>query len=109
MVVALISCESGWQSLYFGPNLPAEEIAAAVAYTKARAVALSITHQADTHQLNLELKKLRRYLNDDITILIGGQAASAFADLFNSVDIQVLKDVASYRSSLDTLLESQPS
>jgi DNA-binding transcriptional MerR regulator/methylmalonyl-CoA mutase cobalamin-binding subunit len=108
LVIALIACESGWRSLYFGPCLPAEEIAAAVAHTKARAVALSITHHSDTHQMNLELKKLRRFLNDDIAILIGGQGASVFADPLNSVDIQVLKDIDSYRSSLDTLLETRP-
>jgi len=104
MVIALITSESGWRSLYFGPSLPAEEIAAAVANTKAQAVALSITHQTDTHQLNLELKKLRRYLNKDMAILIGGQGASVFTDLFKPVDIQVLKDIDSYRSSLDALL-----
>jgi DNA-binding transcriptional MerR regulator/methylmalonyl-CoA mutase cobalamin-binding subunit len=67
LAIALIACESNWRSLYFGPSLPAEEIAAAVTYADAHSVALSITYQSDSHKLNLEVKKLRRYLGDDIT------------------------------------------
>jgi methanogenic corrinoid protein MtbC1 len=107
LTIALIACESGWRPLYFGPNLPVEEIAAAVAYTEARAVALSTTHQMDNHRLSLELKKLRRYLSDDIAILIGGQAASGIADLIDSVGIQVLRDAVGFRLALDNLLDSR--
>ena len=103
LAVALIAREYNWQSLYFGPSLPAEEIAAAVAYADARAVALSITYQEDIHQLNLELRKLRRYMGDDITIFIGGQGASHLVDFFDAPEIQTLKDVDSFRTALNSL------
>ena len=103
LAIALIACEYNWQSLYFGPSLPAEEIAAAVAYADARAVALSITYYEDSHQLNLEIKKLRRYLGDDITIFIGGRGASPLVDFFNTPELQILKDIDSFRAALDKL------
>ena len=109
LAIALIACESDWQSLYFGPNLPAEEIAAAVTYSDARAVALSITYQEDSHQLNLEIKKLRRYLGDEITIFIGGQGASHLVDFFDAPEIQTLKDVDSFRTALNSLRKLQQS
>lgn len=107
LAIALIACESNWQSLYFGPSLPAEEIAAAVTYAEARAVALSITYHEDSHQLNLEIKKLRRYLGDEITIFIGGQGASPLADFFDAPEIQILKDLDSFRIAIDNLRKLQ--
>jgi DNA-binding transcriptional MerR regulator/methylmalonyl-CoA mutase cobalamin-binding subunit len=107
LAIALIACESHWQSLYFGPSLPAEEIAAAVAYADARAVALSITYYEDSHQLNLEIKKLRRYLGDDITIFIGGQGASPLAGFFDGPEMQILKDFDSFRIAIDNLRKLQ--
>jgi DNA-binding transcriptional MerR regulator/methylmalonyl-CoA mutase cobalamin-binding subunit len=101
--IAIVACESDWQSLYFGPGLPAEEIAAAVAYANARAVALSITYHDDSHQLNLEIKKLRRYLGDEITIFIGGQGALPLVDFFDAPEIQLVKDVDTFRIALDNL------
>jgi methanogenic corrinoid protein MtbC1 len=103
LAIALIACESNWRSLYFGPSLPAEEIAAAVKYADARAVALSITYHEDSHRLNLEVKKLRRYLGDDIIIFIGGQGASPLVDFFDVPEIQVLRDVDSLRIALNNL------
>jgi methanogenic corrinoid protein MtbC1 len=103
LAIALVACEANWRSLYFGSSLPAEEIAAAVKYADARAVALSITYHEDSHQLNLEVKKLRRYLGDDITIFIGGQGALPLVEFFNANEIQVLKDVESFRAALDML------
>ena len=107
LAIALIACESNWQALYFGPSLPAEEIAAAVTYADARAVALSITYHEDSHQLNLEIKKMRSYLGDEITIFIGGQGASPLADFFDAPEIQTLKDVDSFRAALNKLRELQ--
>lgn len=101
--IALIACESDWRPLYFGSSLPAEEIAAAAAYKGARAVALSITYLKNDHQLNLEIKKLRRYLAGDITLMMGGQGVSPLGDLLDAFAIKVLKDVDSFRIALDTL------
>jgi methylmalonyl-CoA mutase cobalamin-binding subunit len=103
LAIALIACESDWRPVYFGPGLPAEEIAAAAAYADVRAVALSITYLKDDHQLCLEIRKLRRYLGADVTLLIGGQGASPLSDLLDAPAIKVLKDVDTFRITLDNL------
>ena len=47
LLVALLAAVAGWDVLYLGPNLPAEEILAATQTSGAAAVALSIVHVAD--------------------------------------------------------------
>lgn len=103
LTVAIIACESGWRPLYFGPSLPSEEIAAAVTYSGAKAVGLSLTSLSDHHRLKTELVKLRDYLSRDVTIFIGGQIAPNLADFCGSEDIVLLKDIDSFRQALETL------
>ena len=79
LVVALTAAESGWSSLYFGPNLPAEEIAAAVEIrnTVAKAIALSISHRIEIASIVRELRKLRNYclsLSVQIYVVVYGIA-----------------------------------
>jgi MerR family transcriptional regulator, light-induced transcriptional regulator len=102
LTIAIVACESGWQPLYFGPSLPAEEIAAAVTYSEAKAVALSVATLADHHGLKTELVKVRDYLSAGINIYVGGQNAAPFADLCGSVGIVFLKDLDSFRKALET-------
>jgi len=102
LTIAIIACESGWRPLYFGPSLPAEEIAAAVTYSEAKAVALSISTLADHHRLKTELVKVRDYLSEDINVFIGGQNAAHFADLCGSVYIVLINDLDTFRQTLET-------
>jgi MerR family transcriptional regulator, light-induced transcriptional regulator len=65
------AAESGWQPLYFGSNLPAEEIAAAVKMTVAKATALSISHRIELTSIIRELRKLRSYCANRVQIYGG--------------------------------------
>ncbi len=56
------AASGGWQVTYLGPDLPADEIAAAARMKNASAVALSIVYPADDPHLHQELRKLRRLL-----------------------------------------------
>ncbi|MGD8664986.1 MAG: MerR family transcriptional regulator [Desulfobacterales bacterium] len=104
LAIALIARESGWRSVYFGPNLPADEIAAAAKSTGARAVALSITFSVDQRQHVNELKKLCHLLSDDTVILVGGQAAPAIVDQIDNGNVQLLADLESLGAVLDHLM-----
>jgi methylmalonyl-CoA mutase cobalamin-binding subunit len=106
LVMALLASESGWQAKYFGPGLTAEEAAAAIAFTKARALALYIHPQIDLYQLRTELARLRRRLKDETTILICGKIDSANIDLFDSSGIFLIREGQSFRETLETLLAS---
>ncbi|MGD9057121.1 MAG: MerR family transcriptional regulator [Desulfobacterales bacterium] len=104
LALALVARESGWRSLYFGSNLPADEIAAAVISTSAQAVALSITFSLDQCQVVSEVKKLRHLLRKDIIIFVGGQGATSIIDQFDNDNVQLLADLESLGVALDNLL-----
>jgi hypothetical protein len=70
-------------------------------------VALSITYHEDSHLLRLEVKKLRRYLDDDITILIGGQGAASLSGFLDGPEMQILRDVDSFRIAIGKLRKLQ--
>ena len=103
LTIALTACESGWRPLYFGPSLPAEEIAAAVTYSGAGAVGLSLTNRSDHHLLKIELMNLRGYLGEEVTIFVGGQIAANFVDFCESLDIVLPEDIDTFRLALETL------
>ena len=102
MTIALIASESGWDPFYFGPSLPAEEIAAAAKFVEARAVALSITHHSDNLRLNKELNRVCDYLCGNIQLFIGGQNAVCFADSCASGGIQLVKNIEHFRNVLES-------
>lgn len=104
LALALVARESGWRSLYFGSNLPADEIAAAVISTSAQAVALSITFSLDQCQVANEVKKLRHLLSKDIIIFVGGQGAPSIIDQLDNDNVQLLADLESLSVALDNLL-----
>ena len=108
LAIALIAREAGWRSFYFGADLPAIEIAAAVKRAKARAVALSITFILNHLQLVKEIKELRRYINDDIAIFIGGQCAASIIDNVAENGVRLLDDLESLNAALDRLMSSGP-
>ena len=102
LTIALIAGESGWDPFYFGPSLPAEEIAAAAKFVEARAVALSITHHSDNLRLNKELNRVCDYLGGNIQLFIGGQNAVCFADSCASGGIQLVKNIEQFRNVLES-------
>lgn len=98
LTVALTAAEYGWHPLYYGPNLPAEEIAAAVKQSSASAVAISITHLLDQHSLSEELRKLRRYVGKDVALFMGGQSVGNSAHILEAVN-------AKYIASFEQLIK----
>lgn len=76
LIVAAAAVTEGWRVAYSGPNLPAEEIAAAAETLNAQAVALSIVHPPNDPHLVAELQLLRRSLPAEVVLLAGGRAVS---------------------------------
>lgn len=98
---ALVAAESGWETNYFGPNLPSDEIAFAVKKVDARAVALGICHGLNDHRLSIELRNLRRLVGQEIPIFIGGSGALALKPVADRIHVLVCLDVDSFRACLD--------
>lgn len=103
LMASATAAAEGWRVMYLGPNLPAEEIAAAARQNRARAVALSIVYPADDPRLEPELQKLRRLLSSDIALLIGGRAAANYRDTLEMLGVQLIKDMASFSAILEAL------
>jgi methanogenic corrinoid protein MtbC1 len=103
LVVAVTAAMEDWRVTYLGPNLPAEEIAAAAKEKQARAVALSIVYPSDDPRVVTELRKLGRFLHDDVTLLVGGNAAAAYESVLAEIGAIMLSDLSTLRSELERI------
>ena len=88
--------------IYLGPNLPAEEIAAAV-QPGVKAIALSIVYPPDDPHLLFELTKLRRCLPSDICLLVGGGMAHAYESGLTSLGAILATTLPELRTQLEAL------
>ena len=104
LTVALTAAESGWQPIYYGPNLPAEEIALGLEQNGARVLAISITHLLDQHPLIDELRKLRRYVGRNTSLFIGGRIAGELTQILEEVNAIYIREANQFRDELNSLL-----
>jgi methanogenic corrinoid protein MtbC1 len=65
----------GWDVLYLGPNLPAEEIGYAVSDSNAELLMISVTN-LDPKTAKKEIGAIERAVPETVRILAGGRAAS---------------------------------
>jgi DNA-binding transcriptional MerR regulator/methylmalonyl-CoA mutase cobalamin-binding subunit len=103
LVAATMAWAEGWRVLYLGPDLPAEEIAAAARQRQARAVALSLIFPADDARFGKELTRLRSMLPGDVSIVVGGAAVPAYRDSLEAVGAICPADLSEFRAALARL------
>ena len=103
---ALAATESGWRVAYFGPSLPADEIAYAAEKTGAKAIALSLCHSINQERLVLELRKLLRLVGDDLPVFIGGAGAMTIRGEMDRTNIYIEMDLIEFRDKLESLAGS---
>jgi DNA-binding transcriptional MerR regulator/methylmalonyl-CoA mutase cobalamin-binding subunit len=103
LITAVTAVSEGWRVVFFGASLPAEEIAGAVLKTVARAVALSIVYPEDDFSLREELRRLRRFLPEGVSLLVGGRGADSYADVLEEIRAIRVKDMKSFRFELESI------
>lgn len=103
LMVEATALSEGWRVVYLGPNLPAEEIAAAVEDNNAAAVGLSIVYPPDDSRVSEELLKLGQYLREDVTIFVGGRAAEGYRDALDEVGALGMDNLADFSKQLNAL------
>ena len=103
LTVALTAAENGWHPVYYGPNLPAEEIATCAKQSGARVVAVSVTHLLNQHPLVEELRKLRRYLDRDVALFIGGRAVADCTQILEEINAKYISDIDQFCEELYSL------
>ncbi len=92
--------EAGWRALYLGPDLPAEEIAAAAKSREASVVALSLVFPAGDPAVVHEIRRLRDLLGENVAILLGGSAASHYQQVADEVGARLTPDLGSLMRTL---------
>lgn len=104
LFAAIIAEMHGWQVIYLGASLPAEEIAAAARFTRARAVALSVTYDGEPLTMAQELKRLRDLLDHQCSLILGGAAVMRMLPEQEISDgVMIASDYASFIALLDRL------
>lgn len=103
LLAAIIAEFKSWKVTYLGANLPSEEIAAAVKYTQAKAVTLSISFNADDLVVPRELRKLRKLVGNDIALIVGGRSAGHYQAVLDEVGVLKIENYDHFRLLLDQL------
>lgn len=103
MMAAAVASSEGWNVLYLGPNMPAEEIAAAAIQKGARVVALSLVYPADDPRLADELRALRHHLPDSTTLIVGGRAGESYHGALPSTGSVFITSFQELRDQLEQL------
>jgi DNA-binding transcriptional MerR regulator/methylmalonyl-CoA mutase cobalamin-binding subunit len=96
MMVSMLGAMHGWNVLYLGPNLPAEEIAYAVRDTGSELLLVSVTNLDDAAAA-AELRAIEDAVPSHVRIVAGGQAANVGPESRIEVqqDLEVLADMLS--------------
>jgi DNA-binding transcriptional MerR regulator/methylmalonyl-CoA mutase cobalamin-binding subunit len=108
-LAGVVAAAEGWQVVYLGPNLPAEEIAAAAHSKAATAVALSLVFPPDDRLLADEIRRLRRLLDRHVALVVGGRAARDYRAVLEEVGGLHAPDFATFRRILGELRTARAS
>jgi MerR family transcriptional regulator, light-induced transcriptional regulator len=103
LLAGIIAELKGWKVTYLGANLPAEEIAAAVKFTNARAVTLSISYRTDDVLIAKELRRLRKLIGNDVALVVGGRAAGHYEAVLDQVGVLEIKSYDHFKEILEDL------
>ncbi|MGZ8153122.1 MAG: MerR family transcriptional regulator [Methylovulum sp.] len=106
LLASIMAEIKGWQVTYLGANLPAEEIVAAVKYTNASAVTISISFSTDDHIIPKELRRLKKLIGLDVALIVGGRAAAHYAPVLNEIGVLNIESYEHFRLILDDLAAS---
>jgi len=78
LAAAVTARDHGWEPVFLGPDLPAEEIAAACSILDPQMVALSITCRTEDAFLQDELRHLATLLPGRCPLVVGGRAGERY-------------------------------
>ena len=99
-LVGATAAVEGWDVLYLGPDLPADEIARAAVSAGVRLVALSVIYVENRDAVLDELRRLRSQLPRDIALIVGGGAASAIAPELSAIGVGVESSITGFMAEL---------
>jgi DNA-binding transcriptional MerR regulator/methylmalonyl-CoA mutase cobalamin-binding subunit len=104
LIAALTAANTGRQVAYLGPNLPAEEIAAAAIDKQSVAVLLSIIFPGNDPRLTRELEKLRNLLPENVEIYVGGRSVNSYHDTLKQINARIFQEIRDLREKLSEFI-----
>jgi methylmalonyl-CoA mutase cobalamin-binding subunit len=100
ILAAVSGAAEGWDGIYLGPDLPAEEIALAALRLEAEVVTLSCVDPGISETFPVEIQKVRQRLPADVEIIVGGPQISGNEEVLAMEGVQVLKNFQDLRAKL---------
>jgi len=76
---------SGWDTRFFGANMPVDQIVVALADVNADVLAVSTTMLAHIESVRTLIAKARKVCHPDLKVLVGGLPFNRLSDLWKSV------------------------
>jgi MerR family transcriptional regulator, light-induced transcriptional regulator len=107
LLAAAAAESAGWEAIYLGPNLPADEIAQACVWTGARAVALSSVYAPQEASLQAEIREIRERLAPSVTLVLGGRAVAGLEKELRDLKIVQVSSIPDFIGLLSGLLEAR--
>ena len=103
LIAGTTAASQGWKVTYLGPNLPAEEIIGCAAQNEAKAIGLSIVYPIDDPHIANELRKIRRGIQEDVALFVGGAGSIAYDSIINATGAVRINDMPTFRTELEAL------
>jgi MerR family transcriptional regulator, light-induced transcriptional regulator len=103
LLAAAAAEAQGWEVIYLGPDLPADDIAFAAIRTGARAVGLSAVYAPELDALEAEVKELRERLPPQTLLLAGGAAIQECRERLEEAKVVCLDEVTDLGRILQSL------
>jgi methanogenic corrinoid protein MtbC1 len=104
LLAASLGLDLGWEVLYLGADMPAEEIALAVDIRGARAVFLSLIYPPGDAVVAAQIELLRRLVGPQVGILAGGGSAPSYATTLADIDARLAMAPDDFAGALNELL-----
>jgi methanogenic corrinoid protein MtbC1/transposase-like protein len=110
MLVAATAASEGWRAIYLGPDLPPEEVVAAVRdQPSCRVLALSFVFPPDDERLPAELCRLGDFLRldeslpENLVVIAGGRSVENYAAELDALSARRVPDLQALRTALEEL------
>ena len=100
LIVGVVASSDGWDVTYIGPDLPGEEIAAAIEKLNPKVVALSIVYPSDDVLLDKEMLKISRLISSDTVVLAGGRSVYSYENILRKMNVKIISDLNEFRDQL---------
>jgi len=103
LLAAAAAESAGWQAIYLGPNLPADELAQASVWTGARVVALSAVFSPEKGALEAEIRDVRERLPPSVTLMLGGRGSRGIEEVMKGGRVVPITSIPDFIRMLEGL------